>query len=297
MMLPGETWSDAGGVRTRYLDVGTGPPIVFLHGGQIGGKAPAGSADDWDRTLGPLVERGFRCIAPDLLGQGHTGNPSRDQDWSVSGQFTHLVDLLGHIEAGPYHFVGHDMGGYLACKLSVDLPDIVRSCTIVSSVAAAPGVGYEDMVFVKLSDGEDGREDLSRAYNSVSFASEHIEGDWLDRKAAIIASDTNRAAAERMYGAGAFYTSFQPSLGLGRKAMFEHLGHTGVLRPVLLVWGANDPIAPATLGHALFDILATRQARTQIAVINAAGHYPFRERPAPFNRILGEFLDGVAHGT
>lgn len=50
------------GLRLAYREVGTGDPIVFLHGNPT-------SSYLWRHVLGP-VSRFGRCLAPDLLGMG-----------------------------------------------------------------------------------------------------------------------------------------------------------------------------------------------------------------------------------
>ena len=57
--------------------------------------------------------------------------------------------------------------------------------------------------------------------------------------------------------------------------------------PVQLIWGADDPLFPvahAALAHSMIQ-------RSQLAVIEGAGHTPQAERPEEFNRVLRRFLD------
>src|SRR5256885_6248745 len=60
----------AAGLQARYLEQGTGRPIVLFHGGALGS-----SADVWERNLGPLANHGLRPIAIDLPGYGGTAAP------------------------------------------------------------------------------------------------------------------------------------------------------------------------------------------------------------------------------
>jgi haloalkane dehalogenase len=68
------------GRAMAYVDVGEGEPIVFLHGN------PA-SSYLW-RNIIPLLQDGYRCIAPDLIGMGDS-------------------DKLDHSDASSYTFVEH----------------------------------------------------------------------------------------------------------------------------------------------------------------------------------------------
>ena len=57
-------FADIGGVRTRYLYAGDGPPLLLLHGVGM-------SADGFLRIIDPLASR-FSVFAPDLLAHGFT---------------------------------------------------------------------------------------------------------------------------------------------------------------------------------------------------------------------------------
>ena len=52
---------DADGVRLHYVDEGSGPPVLLVHGN------PA-SSYFYRMMIPPLVEAGYRCVAPDLMG-------------------------------------------------------------------------------------------------------------------------------------------------------------------------------------------------------------------------------------
>ncbi len=56
------------GSHIAYLEEGTGDPIVFLHGNPT-------SSFLWRKVIPHLSSQG-RCLAPDLIGFGHSGKPS-----------------------------------------------------------------------------------------------------------------------------------------------------------------------------------------------------------------------------
>ena len=56
------------GTRIRYIDAGTGPPVVFLHG--LGA-----SVYTWRGILQPIMQAGFRVIAFDNRGFGGSEKP------------------------------------------------------------------------------------------------------------------------------------------------------------------------------------------------------------------------------
>ena len=64
----------------------------------------------------------------------------------------------------------------------------------------------------------------------------------------------------------------------------------GFQRPTLLVWGYNDPTATLDQGMRLMELMAGSERRTQMHIINEAGHFSYREHPAEFNEVLRGFI-------
>src|SRR5690606_16446742 len=90
------------GTQIYYKDWGRGRPAVFSHGWPL-------SADDWDRQMLYLGERGFRVIAHDRRGHGRSG-----QTWHGNEMNTYADDLKALAEALDLRdaiHVGHSTGG------------------------------------------------------------------------------------------------------------------------------------------------------------------------------------------
>ena len=79
---------DVNGARTRYYDVGSGEPILLIHGARPSGTS---SANTWVPILTGLSKR-FRVLAPDRLGHGMTENPKGD--YSVTAEMEHLYHFI-----------------------------------------------------------------------------------------------------------------------------------------------------------------------------------------------------------
>ena len=74
------------GMRLAHLDEGEGEPIVLLHG------EPTWSFL-WRKVMPPLLEAGYRCIAPDLPGFGRSDKPT-DVGWYTYERHTAAVASL-----------------------------------------------------------------------------------------------------------------------------------------------------------------------------------------------------------
>jgi 2-hydroxy-6-oxonona-2,4-dienedioate hydrolase len=286
---------DAGGVRTRYFDEGKGEPIVLLHGGIMGERNAAASAEDWELNF-DAIARAHRAIAVDRLGQGRTDNPSRTADYTMSAVTAHLVEFLTALEQGPYHLVGHAEGGYSALRLAVYEPDLVASCTIVDSDTAAPGVGRSEYVLATNPHPRGSPEAVRFTHETRSADTAHISAAWLDRQMAFLAGEKHKQAIRKMGEEGLRASQFGPKLLAERLDLLDRLTLRPVQRPVLVYWGYNDPVAPIEMGLKLYDMTAKHQFRTQMHTVNKTGYFSFRERPDEFNRVVCEFVEGVSYG-
>jgi haloalkane dehalogenase len=102
-----------------YVDVGSGEPVVFLHGNPT-------SAYLW-RNIIPYAAASNRCLAPDLIGMGASGKPRSHAYRFVD----HARYLDAWFEAvgltGPVTLVGHDWGGALAFHRARRLPQTISA--------------------------------------------------------------------------------------------------------------------------------------------------------------------------
>ena len=103
-------------------DVGTGAPLILLHG-------LAGSTRWWSRNV-PALSRSFRVIAIDLPGFGSSPRGHRLELDEVVDQLAGTMDSLGIERAS---VIGHSMGGLIAGGLAADRPDRVDRLVLVDA--------------------------------------------------------------------------------------------------------------------------------------------------------------------
>src|SRR5262249_12639644 len=100
-----------------FVEVGEGEPVVFLHGNPT-------SSYLW-RNIIPYVSPHRRCLAPDLIGMGQSGNP-RAHGCLLVDDIRYLDAWLEALALGSkVVFVGHDWGGVLAFHRAYRFPDAV----------------------------------------------------------------------------------------------------------------------------------------------------------------------------
>lgn len=89
------------GTKLYYEDLGTGKPVVFVHGWCI-------SCDSWEYVINELPGRGVRCILYDQRGCGRSDKPWKGYDYStLAGDLSELIEQLGLEEVT---LVGHSLG-------------------------------------------------------------------------------------------------------------------------------------------------------------------------------------------
>lgn len=282
---------DIDGIRTRYFDKGTGETVLLVHGGSFGSGYCCECALDWDLNFDGLAER-FRVIAVDKLGQGSTESPRSDDDYTMDAVVRHVHRVMETLDLEDVHLVGHSRGGYLTCRLTLEYPDRVKSCTIIDSNTCAPGQGRNHIVFADAPRPHLTRDSQRWVMERYSYSPECISENWLDEAVEVGARPDYLAAVGRMGEGGLNAKIFLPSVGRGKAEMFDWLMARGMQRPTLLTWGRNDPTATLDQGFALYELLAHRERRTEMHIFNQAGHFSYREHPEAFNRLIGDFIAG-----
>jgi haloalkane dehalogenase len=107
-----------------YREMGAGAPIVFLHGNPT-------SSYVWRNVLPVLAERG-RCLAPDLIGMGHSGKPQGAYRFADHARY--LDAWFAALDLRDVVLVGYDWGGVLALDWAARHPDRVRGVVVFETI-------------------------------------------------------------------------------------------------------------------------------------------------------------------
>jgi pimeloyl-ACP methyl ester carboxylesterase len=122
----GNRYFDSNGVRIRYVEEGSGEPVVLIHGF-------TGSIErSWIET-GVLQDlaRDYRVIALDLRGHGRSGKPHDPAAYREIGE--DAIRLLDHLDIARAHVVGHSLGGIIVAKLLTTHPQRFLSATLAGA--------------------------------------------------------------------------------------------------------------------------------------------------------------------
>ena len=105
--------------RMHYLDEGPrdGPPVLLFHG------EPSWSFL-YRKMIPVLVDAGFRCLAPDLIGFGKSDKPSEKADYTYERHVAWMQQaIIDHLDLSDATFFGQDWGGLVGLRLVAENPD------------------------------------------------------------------------------------------------------------------------------------------------------------------------------
>src|SRR4051812_20790275 len=118
------------GLNVRYLEEGSGPAVLLLHGAALGS-----SADVWESHLSPLAAAGLRAIAYDRPGYGRTDDPTDPSPAYQQRFILMFMDALGIDKAG---LVGHSQPGNFAIALGLEQPERISRIMVLGTGSLLP---------------------------------------------------------------------------------------------------------------------------------------------------------------
>jgi pimeloyl-ACP methyl ester carboxylesterase len=265
------------GHEIGYLGGGEGPVLLMIHGIAV-------SSEHWREVLEPLAHR-HTVIAPDLPGHGMSvGGPG---DYSLGNLATGLRDLLlslGHERAT---LVGHSLGGGIAMQFAYQFPEMVERLVLVSSGGLGPEVspvlraaalpGADLFIAATASIGDRAGSAIGRGMAAVGIRP-GADVTEVARGYAALAEPERRKA---------FLATLRSVVGTkGQRVSASDRLYLAEQVPVLIVWGARDPIIPVRHGEEAHRSLPG----SQIEIFEGAGHLPQLEQPGHFIAVLERFL-------
>lgn len=257
------------GIDIGYDDIGTGTPIVFLHGFPHNRTL-------WAPQLSALAGR-CRCIAPDLRGFGESGVAG---PWTVSRHADDVAGLLDHLEIPKAVIVGLSMGGYIAFEMMRRHRGRVRA-----------------LVLADTKQGADNTEARSKRTAMMDLANSGGAGAIADAQlTGMVGKSTRERNPEVAEGLRRMMASAGvPGILGGLHALMERPDSTSTVSqidvPTLIIVGEEDVLTPPKEAK----LMAKAIRGSTIEIIEQAGHASNYERPAAFNHLLNEFIARIDH--
>jgi 2-hydroxy-6-oxonona-2,4-dienedioate hydrolase len=284
-------WRAIAGTNTRYFDQGEGPVILLVTGGHFGNATATSPIESWEYNFLPL-SRMFRVIAVEKLGQGETDNP-QDNDYTMQAVARHLAAFVVDLDLRDVNLVGQSAGCMPVVVLARDIPDRIRSCTLINSSTLAPGVGMTDVNLAGCPYPPFTRDGQRWVFQRSAFDPATVTDSFVEDGFRVMMLPKYREAVDAMQKGGLKEALFAPRLAQLKNEMLTWLSQGGLKRPTQVVWGCNDRTASVERGIALFRMIAAHEPDCRLHLINRAGHHPFREHPDHFNALMRAFIEGA----
>ncbi len=247
-----------------------GPALLFLHG--IGGDA------ECFRPQLAHFGREFRAIAWNMPGYGGTDLLTETTFPALADAVAALLDARGIARV---HLVGHSLGGMIAQEFAFRHPGSLASLTLSGTTAAfgrPDGDFQRDFIRQRLAPLEAGQ--------AMADLAARLVGGLIGPAADPDGMATALASMGRVKPA-TYRAALHCLVAFDRRDALPRIAV-----PTLLIAGGADTTAPA----AVMERMAAKIPGARFVTLPGAGHLANLEQPAAFNRVLEEFLAGIAHG-
>jgi pimeloyl-ACP methyl ester carboxylesterase len=273
------------GHRRAFVKVGQGPALLLLHG--LGCDHTT-----WAPVIDSLARR-YTVIAPDLLGHGRSDKPRAD--YSVGGYANGMRDLLTVLGIDKVTVVGHSFGGGIAMQFAYQFPERTERMLLVAPGGLGPEVtpairaitapGFHQVMAALTVPGvrhlgKVGLRTLSRT------PLKHTRD--LDEVAEIYESLKDSRARHAMRHVVKAVVDWR-----GQIICMADRAYLTEAMPMCVVWGRDDRVIPVR--HASNAAMLAPMARVE--VIPNAGHFPHKDHPHRFVKIVNDFVRSTQPAT
>ncbi len=267
-------------VELHYEDVGTGAPVVLIHGWPLSGRS-------WEKQVPALVEAGHRVITYDRRGFGQSSQPWTGYDYDTFA--ADLDVLMTSLDLTGATLVGFSMGGgevvrYLARYGSARVSRAVLAAAVTPYLyksADNPDGGVDDALAQQFADGITG--------DRPAFLDGFLK-DFFSPGKGLLGAKSLVSDAFREYNLD-IATGASPKGTLDCTVAFATTDFradvAAVTVPTLVIHGDSDQIVP-------FEVSGRRSAEmipgSQLVVVEGGPHGFNATHAAEFNRHLLAFL-------
>jgi len=266
---------EAGGIELCYHDVGSGYPVIMLHGGGPG----ASGWSNYNRNVDALAAQ-FRLLIVDMPGYGKSAKPDMSDDpfGHRANVFIEFSDALGLDKP---HLIGNSLGGAVALRMALEAPAKMGKVVLMgpgggfSPHQLAPTQGLLELLLY-YADGKPTRERLVSFLRHLVFDASTLTDDLIDERYKASVEPDVLACPPLVIPKGPVH-----GIDLWRDPRLQTLPNE-----VLVIWGAEDKVNPAD-GALLFQRLIPR---CDTYIFSKCGHWAQWEYADKFNGIVSVYL-------
>ncbi len=262
------------GLRLHYLDEGSGPPVLLLHG-----------EPTWSylyRTIIPELTGGARAIAPDYFGFGRSDKPLEVEDYTYDFHTGSIRRLVEELDLRDLTVVVQDWGGPIGLRLAVESPERVARLVIMNTGIGTGRPPSEEWLRFRAFVRRHGRDlvpgqllRLSAIQPMSDEVQEAYNAPWPGPE-----SRAGVVAFPELVPAEPEHPNTAPM-----RAVHEALGRWE--KPALVLFSDSDPI----FSPAVADAMASHiPGALPAEIVEGAGHFLQEDRGPEIGRRIAEFI-------
>ncbi|WP_427160311.1 alpha/beta fold hydrolase [Aliinostoc sp. HNIBRCY26] len=268
--------------KIQYTVMGTGQPLVLVHGF-------GASIGHWRKNIPVLANAGYQVFAVDLLGFG--GSDKAPIDYSTEVWAELLKDFWTEHIQQPTVFIGNSIGALISLIVMAEYPEITAGGVLINSAGGLSHRSNELNPPLRV---------VMAAFNR--FMRSHITGKLIFNR--IRQKEQIRRTLYQVYCDRTAVTDelvdliYTPACDPGAQKVFTSIISAPpgpapqellpkINRPLLVIWGAEDPWTPIT-GAKIYEQALADGKDIKIVPIPGAGHCPHDEVP---NIVNAEIID------
>lgn len=250
------------GLKLHYQDIGSGEPVVFIHGSGPG----ASGHSNFKQNYPVFVKAGYRVIVPDLPGYGASDKP--DTLYTLDFFVNALSDLLDALDIQRCVLVGNSLGGAIAIKLALDQPQRVSRLVLM----APGGLMEKEQYYLQM----EGIQKMGAAFAK----GELHDAAGMRRLLSLQLFDASLVSDETVNERVAVVQT-QPVCVLSTMQVPNMTARLAELQcPILGFWGMNDKFCPVSGA----DTMMQHCQNICFVLLSECGHWVMVEHRELFNR-------------
>jgi pimeloyl-ACP methyl ester carboxylesterase len=259
------------GVRLHYQELGSGYPVICIHGAGPGASAES----NFKLNAGPFSEK-FRVILYDMPQYGKSAKVVLTEP-RLKYNARILNGFMAALGIDKAHIVGNSMGGQVAMKLGLDYPDRLTRVVIIGSTPMPPIFAPFPVEGIKLiaryyKGSGPSREKLRDLLQTILYNPSFLTEDvFEERYQASIDPETVELFGKRQGE-------------MPRENLAPDLPK--LKAKLLAVWGMDDRFGALDVGLQLTRMVPD----ARMHIFTKCGHWAQVEHAAEFNRLVLDFL-------
>lgn len=260
---------DVAGIRTAYLEAGSGQPLILVHGGGAG----ADSLGNWAPCIDTFAQN-FHVFAVDMVGFGQSDKPDPSSFlYDQAARDKHMAEFVETLGLGPVNMIGNSMGGLTSMGVAVARPDLVNRLVLMGSAAIQTEINPSLKSIMNYDFSYEGMRRIVEALTNDDFV---YEESLIDYRHKLSIDPATRAAYEATQG-----------WIRDRHGLYCEESHVAAVTvPTLVVSGKEDKVVPVSSAYRIIDLIPQAWGY----IFPSCGHWAMLEHPDVFARLSVDFL-------